>query len=99
MKFVSASDKSLNTIHPNNIEFYRHLNEIVQYEPLGWLDAETRGLFASIGIEKGGESRHRRSHEEDPRRRSRSGQRRLAFHRLVSSLPNEGRSAPREPSN
>lgn len=53
MKFISASDKSFNTIHPNNIEFYDHLNEIIQYEPLGWLDPETRGLFASIGIEKG----------------------------------------------
>jgi len=53
MKFVSASDKSFNTIHPNNIEFYYHLDEIIQYEPMGWLDPETRGLFASIGIQKG----------------------------------------------
>ncbi|WP_205749296.1 DUF1254 domain-containing protein [Desulfopila sp. IMCC35008] len=53
MKFISGSNKSFNTIHPNNIEFYDHLNEIIQYEPLGWLDPETRGLFASIGIEKG----------------------------------------------
>jgi len=53
MKFVSASDKSFNTIHPNNIEFFYHLDEIIQYEPMGWLDPETRGLFASIGIEKG----------------------------------------------
>lgn len=53
MKFVSASGKSYNTIHPNNVEFYSHLNEIVQYEPLGMLDPETRGLFASIGIQKG----------------------------------------------
>ncbi|MCB1130902.1 MAG: DUF1254 domain-containing protein [Verrucomicrobiae bacterium] len=55
MKFVSASGKSFNTIHPNNIEFYHHLDEIIQYEPLGWLDPEIRGLFASIGIEKGRE--------------------------------------------
>jgi len=53
MKFISASGKPFNTIHPNNIEFYYHLNEIIQYEPLGMLDPETRGLFASIGIEKG----------------------------------------------
>ena len=53
MKFVSASDKAFNTIHPNNIEFYYHLDKIIQYEPLGMLDAETRGLFASIGIQKG----------------------------------------------
>jgi len=53
MKFISASDKAFNTIHPNNIEFFYHLDEIVQYEPMGWLDPETRGLFFSIGIEKG----------------------------------------------
>ena len=53
MKFISASDKSFNTIHPNNSEFYDHLDKIIQYEPLEMLDPETRGLFASIGIEKG----------------------------------------------
>ena len=55
MKFVSASGKAFNTIHPNNSEFYRHLYEVIQYEPLAMIDAETRGLFASIGIEKGKE--------------------------------------------
>ena len=53
MKWVSASGKAFNTIHPNNSEFYHHLDEIIQYEPAEMLDAETRGLFASIGIEKG----------------------------------------------
>ena len=55
MKFVSGSGKAFNTIHPNNSEFYHHLDEIIQYEPVEMLDAETRGLFASIGIEKGKE--------------------------------------------
>jgi hypothetical protein len=32
MKFVSASEKSFNTIHPKNIEFFYHLDEIIQYE-------------------------------------------------------------------
>jgi len=53
MKFVSASGKSFNTIHPNNFEFFHHMDEIIQYETLELLDPETRGLFASIGIEKG----------------------------------------------
>ena len=53
MKFVSASGKAFNTVHPNNSEFYHHLDEIIQYEPAEFLDAETRGLFASVGIEKG----------------------------------------------
>ena len=55
MKWVSASGKAFNTIHPNNSEFYAHLNEVIQYEPAEMLDSETRGLFASIGIEKGKE--------------------------------------------
>ncbi|MHC4165549.1 MAG: DUF1254 domain-containing protein [Planctomycetota bacterium] len=53
MKFISASGKAFNTIHPNNSEFYHHIDKIIQYEPLEMLDAETRGLLASIGIEKG----------------------------------------------
>ena len=53
MKWVSASGKAFNTIHPNNIEFYHHLDKIIQYESPEMLDAETRGLFASVGIEKG----------------------------------------------
>lgn len=52
-KFVSASGKAFNTVHPNNAEFYHHLDKIIQYEPLEMLDAETRGLFVSIGIQKG----------------------------------------------
>jgi len=53
MKFVSGSGKEFNTIHPNNIDFYYHLDKIIQYEPIEMLDAETRGLFASLGIQKG----------------------------------------------
>ena len=52
-KWVSASGKAFNTIHPNNSDLYHHLDEVIQYEPLEMLDAETRGLFSSIGIEKG----------------------------------------------
>lgn len=53
MEFITGSGKSFNTIHPNNFEFYGHLNKVIQYEPLEMIDPETRGLFASIGIEKG----------------------------------------------
>ena len=53
--FISISEKSFNTIHPNDITFYDHVNHIIQYEPLEMIDAETRGLLASIGIEKGKE--------------------------------------------
>ena len=53
MEFVSGSGKSFNTIHANDFTFYEEINAVIQKEPLELLDAETRGLFASIGIEKG----------------------------------------------
>ena len=53
MEFISASGRSFNTIHTNDFSFYGHLNKIIQYEPLEMLDVETRGLLASIGMEKG----------------------------------------------
>jgi hypothetical protein len=53
IELVSASGKSFNTIHPNDYTFYEHIHDIIEREPLDMLDPETRGLFASIGIEKG----------------------------------------------
>jgi len=53
MEFISGSGKAFNTIHANDYTFYEHLNEVIQKEPLDMLDAETRGLFASIGMAKG----------------------------------------------
>jgi hypothetical protein len=53
MEWISGSGKAFNTIHANDYTFYEHVNDIIQKEPLEMLDPETRGLFASIGIEKG----------------------------------------------
>lgn len=53
MEFVNGSGKSFNTIHDNDIRFYYTVNEVVQEEPLDLIDPETRGLLASVGIEKG----------------------------------------------
>ena len=53
MEFINGSNKSFNTIHDNDINFYYHVNDVIQEEPLEMIDAETRGLLASIGIEKG----------------------------------------------
>jgi len=53
MEFVSASRKSFNTIHANDYEFYEELHAVIEREPVSMLDPELRGLFASIGIEKG----------------------------------------------
>ena len=44
-----------NTIHADNFEFYNDLDDVIEREPIGFLDPELRGLFASIGIEKGEE--------------------------------------------
>ena len=53
MEFIGVSGNAFNTIHANDYTFYEHLNEVIQKEPLDMLDPETRGLFASIGMEKG----------------------------------------------
>ncbi len=53
MEFISASGKSYNTIHANNFEFYEELHNVIEREPVEMLDPELRGLFASIGIQKG----------------------------------------------
>jgi len=52
-EYIKMTGKPFNTIHPNNIEFYEHLDHLVQEESDEMLDPETKGLFASIGIQKG----------------------------------------------
>jgi len=53
MEYMSGSGKAFNTIHTNDYSFYEHLHHIIDGEHIGMLDPETRGLFASVGIEKG----------------------------------------------
>jgi hypothetical protein len=53
MEFFSTAGKSFNTVHANNFKFYEEINAVIQKEPLDLLNPEIRGLFASIGIEKG----------------------------------------------
>ena len=55
MEFINGSGKPINTIHDNDFNFYGHVNAVIQEEPLEMIDAEIRGLLASIGIEKGKE--------------------------------------------
>jgi len=52
-EYISASGKYFNTIHTNDYTFYEHLNHLIQGESDEMLDAETKGIFASIGIKKG----------------------------------------------
>lgn len=53
MDFVAVFGRQFNTIHANNAEFYDELAAVIEREPVGLIDAETRGLPASIGIRKG----------------------------------------------
>jgi hypothetical protein len=53
MRFISGSERNFNTIHANDFAFYEELHHVIEREPLAMLDLELRGLFASIGIQKG----------------------------------------------
>lgn len=53
MVFINGSGKSFNTIHANTYPFYEELHTVIEREPVSMLDPELRGLFASIGIQKG----------------------------------------------
>ncbi|MCW1925691.1 DUF1254 domain-containing protein [Luteolibacter arcticus] len=53
MEFISASKKPINTVHANNFEFFHELDNVIQKEPLNFLNPEQRGLLAAIGIVKG----------------------------------------------
>jgi hypothetical protein len=53
MQFINGSKQVFNTIHANTYEFFEELNTVIDREPVGFLDPELRGLFASVGIIKG----------------------------------------------
>jgi hypothetical protein len=52
-QFVNTSGMKFNTISSNTFTFYEELNAVVQNEPADFVDPETVGLFAAIGIKKG----------------------------------------------
>lgn len=51
--FVDVSGMKFNTISANDFSFYEELNAVVQNEPADWVDPDTVGLYAAIGIRKG----------------------------------------------
>ena len=53
MEFTNMTGKLYNTVPPNDFSFFERLNEIVQKEPISFIEPETRGLIAAIGIVKG----------------------------------------------
>ncbi len=50
---VDISGVQFNTISANDFSFYEELNAVVQNEPADWVDPDTVGLYAAIGIRKG----------------------------------------------
>ena len=53
MTFLNLAPVPHNTVHANDATFYDEIKQIIQEEPPEFLDPETRGLLASIGIVKG----------------------------------------------
>jgi len=54
-RIIDATGMEINTIPPNDFGHYEFLNDMVQFNPAGALDAEIAGQFAAIGIVKGKE--------------------------------------------
>lgn len=52
-QLVDLSGVKFNTISANDFSFYEELNGVVQNEPADWVDPDTVGLYAAIGIRKG----------------------------------------------
>ncbi len=53
MQWSSVSGAVVNTVHANDASFYDEVAQVVRKEPVDLIDPETRGLLASIGIDKG----------------------------------------------
>lgn len=53
LEVVNGTGKLMNTIHANNFSFYTEIDEVIQREPVEFLDPEMRGNLAALGIEKG----------------------------------------------
>ena len=53
MVIISGSEVNYSTIHANDYTFYEELAHVINKEPIDFIDPELRGLFASIGIQKG----------------------------------------------
>jgi hypothetical protein len=55
MEFVSFSRQQMNTIHANTVEFYEEIAPVIEREPIGVIDPETRGCsprLASTRIDR-----------------------------------------------
>jgi hypothetical protein len=53
MEFINGSMKVFNTIHSSGYEFFEELHAVIDREPIEMLEPQLRGIFASVGIQKG----------------------------------------------
>ena len=53
MEFPNASGQRINMMYPTDASYFTKLKEFVDYEPVGAIDMELRGVLAGIGIIKG----------------------------------------------
>lgn len=53
MLFITSPETGYNTIHANNFDFYKEVNDVIQREHIEIVSLEERGLLSSIGIQKG----------------------------------------------
>lgn len=51
-EWANTSGKQFNTISAIDFSFFDELNQVVQAEPADFVDPDTVGLYASIGIRK-----------------------------------------------
>ena len=51
-EFVNMTDRSFNTVFPNDLGYFKVLDAMIQREPLEAIGPEVRGTLASIGIVK-----------------------------------------------
>ncbi|MCZ6492355.1 MAG: DUF1254 domain-containing protein [Acidobacteria bacterium] len=53
MEFINGSKKVFNTVHSSDYKFFEELHAVVDREPIELFGPQVRGIFASIGIQKG----------------------------------------------
>jgi hypothetical protein len=53
MQFPNGSGRRIDMMYPTDNTYWAKLKEFVDYEPVGAIDPEVRGVLASIGMEKG----------------------------------------------
>ena len=53
MRFPNGSGKRINMMYPTDFTYWEKLKKWIDYEPIGALPMEVRGMLASLGIIKG----------------------------------------------